>query len=127
MFAHHRQPTEEELERCVLHASMLAWTAEQSRHQLQTTEEITSFLSQAFEELKVAPNEQQKRMAHVSVNALLAENDFIKDFTNFRLSYPDAQIPPEFRERMLKALETTIEEFMTKYRGDSDHSAPTDD
>ena len=105
-------PTEEELERAILYASMLARANEHDQSRLSTKEEITTYLERAFAELRIKPDRSQRRLAQMSVDALLVESTFIEELLRFRLSNPEAPLPEEFRTKMLKAIEKSVNEFM---------------
>lgn len=107
-----RRPTEDEIERAVLYAAMLARANERDKARLSTEAEIADFLDVAFGELKVRPDKQQKQMAHMGVDALLVESDFLEELLQFRLSNPDAALPVHFRDKMLAAIEKTVNVFM---------------
>lgn len=111
-----KPPTEEELERAIMYAAMLARANEHDQSRLSTKDEISAYLKRAFGDLGVKPDRSQKQLAHMSVDALLIENTFINDLMNFRQSNPGAALPIEFRERMLKAVEESVNGFMRDYQ-----------
>ena len=107
-----KRPTEDELERSVLFAAMLARGKERDTSMLTTNDEIHQFLDHAFSDLGVKPNQKQRQISAMGVQALLTESDFINEVLEYRLTHGDAGLPPSFREKMLAAMEKTVGEYM---------------
>lgn len=111
-----KKPSEEELERAVLYASMLARANERDNSRLSTKDEIATYLDLAFAELKANPDQQQQQLAQMSAQGLLMEHDFIEEVLEFRISNPGAALPIHFRDKMLAALEKAVTEFMRDHQ-----------
>lgn len=107
------EATEDEIERAVMYAAMLARGNEYDHGRLSTGEEIAACLGRAYSEMRIAPDEQQRQLAVASVQALLAENEFIEELLRYRLSQPPgAPLPTYFRAKMLAAFEKSVSQFL---------------
>lgn len=107
------KPTEAELELVVLQAAMLARANEHDTGRLSTSDEISACVDLAANQANARPDKQQKQLACMSVQALLVESEFLEELMRFRLSQkPSEPLPVEFRERMLAAIQNSVDEFM---------------
>jgi hypothetical protein len=109
-----KKPTEDELERSVLFAAMLAKGNERDKSTLTTNDEIYQFLDHAFKELGVKPGQQERQISAMGVQALLTESNFINEALDYRLAHDGVDMPPSFRGKMLAAMEKTVGDFMEK-------------
>lgn len=108
-----KKPTEGELELVILQAAMLARANERDQRRLSTADEIAACVELAANQAKARPDQEQKRVAIMSVQALLSENEFLEELMRFRLSQrPGEPLPVEFRERMLAAVEKSVQDFL---------------
>ena len=106
-----RKPTEDQLERSVLFAAMLARAKERDTKQLTTNDDIQSFLNHAFNDIGVKPGKQERGVAAMGVQALLTESTFIDEALDYRLANGGAAMPPNFRGKMLDAMQKTVDDF----------------
>lgn len=109
-----KKPTEDELERSVLFAAMLARGKERDTSKLTTNDEIHQFLNHAFKEMGVKPDQKERQISSMGVQALLTESNFINEALDYRLAHDGADMPPSFRGKMLAAMEMTVGDFMEK-------------
>lgn len=107
-----KRATEEHVERATLFAAMLARASERDRGQLALRAELLAFVDLAFKDLVVRPTSKQRQVAYLSVGALLVESRFVEELLAFRLANPTEPLPPGSREKMLAAIERSVNEFM---------------
>jgi hypothetical protein len=107
-----KKPTEDELERSVLFAALLARAKERDSSTLTTNDEIHQFLDHAFNDLGVKPNQKERQISTMGVQALITESEFINEALDYRLANGGADMPPSFRGKMLAAMEKTVGDFM---------------
>ena len=63
----------------------------------------------------VSPDEEQTRLALMSVQALLVESEFLEELMRYRLSQPPGTpLPSHFRAKMLAALQKSVDDFLTR-------------
>lgn len=106
-----KKPTEDELERSVLFAAMLARGKERDTSKLTTNDEIHEFLDYAFKEVGVKPDQKERQVSAMAVQALLGESKFINEALDYRLAHDGADLPPAFREKMLNAMQQIVGDF----------------
>lgn len=111
MFWLRKKATEDQVERATMFAAMLARASERDNKRLASNDEVLSYVDMGFKDLNARPTSDQRQAARLGVSALLVENNFIEELLNFRLANPSAQLPMEFREKMLDAIEKSIKDF----------------
>ena len=108
-----KKPTEDELERSVLFAAMLARGKERDTSQLTTNDEIQAYsLITPSRKLDTKPDQKERQFSALGVQALLTESDFINEALDYRLTHEGADMPPSFRGKMLAAMEKAVGDFM---------------
>ena len=112
-----RKPTEGELETSILFAAMLAKAKEREANQLASDEEIREFLDHSFKDIGVSPGRTEIQVSVIGVQALLTEGKFINEALDFRLENGGAPMPVSFREKMLEAMQTSVDDFTSHDRG----------
>lgn len=68
-----RKASEDELERAILRAASIAKAKEMETANLASNREIGQYLKLAFDELKIKADKNQKKIAQMSIQALLTE------------------------------------------------------
>ena len=106
------KPTEDELERAVLFAAMIARGKERDTSRLTTNTELQQFLEYAFKEMGMKPDQKERQISAMGVHSLLVEDNFINEALDYRLSHDGADLPSSFRGKMLAAMEKTVGEFL---------------
>ena len=103
----------------ILFAAMLARGNELDNSKVTTNDEIHQFLNHAFKDMGVKPDKKERQISVMGVQALLAEGNFINEALDYRLTHEGADFPPEFREKMLNAIQRMVGGFQ-KDTGKSD-------
>ena len=106
------KPTEDELETSVLFAAMIARAKERETNTLTTDVEIKEMLSQIFDDIGVKPGAKENQVSLYGVQALLTEGKFIDEAVNFRLQNGAAPMPISFREKMRRAMQASVDDFL---------------
>lgn len=106
-----KKPTEDELERSVLFAAMLARAKERDTNHLTSNDEIQQFLDHAFNDIGVKPNRKDNGISALGVQTLLAESNFINEALDYRIENGGEPMPESFRARMLKVMQQSLSDF----------------
>lgn len=106
-----KKPTDEELERAVLHASILAKMLEQKTSKLCSDTEITNFLESMYEKIGVKPSSKQKKLAIMSVSALMVQTPFFKELLKSGVPSIQQPLSNTTRANMIGAIKKSVSEF----------------
>lgn len=107
------KPTELELELVLLQAAMVARANEHEQNRPSTNDEISVFIEIVADQAGVIPDAEQKKLAIMGVQSLLVESEFLEEAMCFRLSNtPGEPLPIEFREKMLAAMQKSVDDFL---------------
>jgi len=111
-----KRPTEEQIEDIVLKVALLAKSKESVYSKLCPKEELTSFVDDEFKRMKVKPKEHDAQMTRMSIEAVLAERNFLNEILDRLHAEPSQGLPLDWRPKMRAAVERVVQGFINSQK-----------